>query len=95
MSKTIKLILIDLGFKSTYESIDELGISKYGKKTLILIGFNQFSSGLWGEVGDSECRYSYRTISRFRDPMCVSYLEKDLNLISILLGVKVVYWEEP
>ena len=54
MSKTIKLILIDLGFKSTYESIDELGISEIWKKKslLILIGFNQFSSWAnWGEVG--------------------------------------------
>ena len=54
MSKTIKLILIDLGFKSTYESIDELGISEIWKKKslIILIGFNQFSSWAnWGEVG--------------------------------------------
>ncbi len=54
MIKNIQLILIDLGFKPTYESIDELGIAEIWKKKslLILIGFNQFSFWAnWGEVG--------------------------------------------
>ncbi|WP_269623771.1 lipid-A-disaccharide synthase-related protein [Prochlorococcus marinus] len=54
MSKQIELILIDLGFKSTDESIDEIGISQIWKKNslIILIGFNQFSSWAnWAEVG--------------------------------------------
>ncbi len=54
MSKEIQLILVELGFKPTYESIDELGISEIweNKSLLMLIGFNQFSSWAnWGEVG--------------------------------------------
>ncbi len=54
MSKKIELILIDLGFKPTYESIDKLGISAIWEKKslLILTGFHQFSAWAnWGEVG--------------------------------------------
>ena len=54
MSKKIKLIMVDLGFNPTDESIDKLGISEIWKKKslLILIGFQQFSSWAhWGEVG--------------------------------------------
>ena len=54
MIKKIQLILIDLGFQTTYESIDKLGISEIWKKKslIILIGCNQFSSWAnWGEVG--------------------------------------------
>ncbi len=54
MSKKIEMILIDLGFKPSYQSIDDIGISEIWKKNslLILIGFNQFSSWAnWGEVG--------------------------------------------
>ncbi len=54
MRKKIELILAELGFKSTYQSICEIGISEIWKKNslLILIGFNQFSSwAKWGEVG--------------------------------------------
>ncbi len=54
MRKKIEFILIELGFKTTHESISEIGISEIWKKEslLILIGFNQFSSWAhWGEVG--------------------------------------------
>ncbi len=54
MRKKIELILIELGFKTTNQSINEVGISEIWKKNslLILIGFNQFSSWAnWGEVG--------------------------------------------
>ena len=54
MSKKIELILIELGFKPTHESISKIGISGIWKKKslLILIGFNQFLSWAnWGEVG--------------------------------------------
>ncbi len=54
MRKKIELILIDLGFKPTFQSNDEIGISEIWKKNslLVLIGFNQFSSwARWGEVG--------------------------------------------
>jgi len=54
MRKKIEMILIDLGFKPTYQSIADIGISEIWKKNslLILIGFNQFSSWAnWGEVG--------------------------------------------
>ena len=54
MSKKIKLILVELGFNPTDESIDKLGISEIWKKKslLILTGFQQFSSWAnWGEVG--------------------------------------------
>ena len=54
MSKKIELILIELGFKPTNESISKIGISGIWKKKslLILIGFNQFLSWAnWGEVG--------------------------------------------
>ncbi len=54
MKSKIEFILIKLGFKTTYESMSELGISGIWKKKslLILIGFNQFSSWAnWGEVG--------------------------------------------
>ena len=54
MRKKIEFILIELGFKTTHESISEIGISGIWKKEslLILIGFNQFSSwAYWGEVG--------------------------------------------
>ena len=52
MSQKIELILIELGFKPTYESVGEIGISKMWKKKslLILIGFNQFSS--WAHLGE-------------------------------------------
>tara|TARA_Y100001968_G_scaffold297177_1_gene305925 strand:- start:102 stop:827 length:726 start_codon:yes stop_codon:yes gene_type:complete len=54
MINNIQLILIDLGFKPTYEAIDELGIAEIWKKKslLVLIGCNQFSFWAnWGEVG--------------------------------------------
>ena len=54
MSQKIKLILFELGFKPSDESISEIGISGIWKKKslLILIGFNQFSYWAnWGEVG--------------------------------------------
>jgi uncharacterized protein (TIGR03492 family) len=54
MRKKIELILMDLGFKSTYHSAFENGISGIWKKNslLILIGVNQFSCwAKWGEVG--------------------------------------------
>ena len=54
MRKKIELILMDLGFKSTYHSAFENGISGMWKKNalLILIGVNQFSCwAKWGEVG--------------------------------------------
>ena len=54
MTTRIELILVELGFKTTHESISEKGISGIWKKQslLILIGFNQFSSWAhWGEVG--------------------------------------------
>ncbi len=54
MINNIQLILIDLGFKPTYEAIDELGIEEIWKKKslLVLIGCNQFSFwATWGEVG--------------------------------------------
>jgi len=54
MKKQIELILNELGFKATHESMDKIGISGiWKKKSLdILIGFNQFSSWAnWGEVG--------------------------------------------
>ncbi|WP_257473440.1 lipid-A-disaccharide synthase-related protein [Prochlorococcus marinus] len=54
MREKIELILIDLGFKPTYQSSDENGISETWKKNslLILIGFNKFSCwAKWGEVG--------------------------------------------
>ncbi len=54
MRKKIALILMDLGFKSTYQSTGQNGISEIWKKNslLILIGFNQFSCwAKWGEVG--------------------------------------------
>ena len=54
MRKKIELILIDLGFKPSHESISEMGISGIWKKNslTILIGFNQFSAWAnWGEVG--------------------------------------------
>jgi uncharacterized protein (TIGR03492 family) len=54
MRKKIELILMDLGFKPTYQSTGENGISEIWKKNSlrILIGFNQFSRWAeWGEVG--------------------------------------------
>ncbi len=54
MSQKIESILIELGFKPTYESLSDLGISGIWKKQslLVVIGFNQFSSwAKWGEVG--------------------------------------------
>ena len=54
MRKKIELILMDLGFKPTYQSTGKNGISETWKKKslFILIGFNQFSSWAnWGEVG--------------------------------------------
>ena len=54
MRKNIELILIELGFKNTNESISAIGISEIwkNKSLLILIGFNQFYSWAnWGEVG--------------------------------------------
>ena len=54
MRKKIELILIDSGFKPTYQSTGKNGISETWKKNslLILIGFNQFSCwAKWGEVG--------------------------------------------
>ena len=54
MRKKIALILTDLGFKSTYQSTGQNGISEIWEKNslLILIGFNQFSCwAKWGEVG--------------------------------------------
>jgi len=54
MRKKIELILMDLGFKPTYQSTCENGISEIWKKKslIILIGFNQFASWAnWGEVG--------------------------------------------
>ena len=54
MRKKIELILMDLGFKPTYQSTRENGISEIWEKNslLILIGFNQFSCwAKWGEVG--------------------------------------------
>ena len=54
MSKKIEMLLIDLGFKTSRQSIPGMGISKIWKKKsmLILIGFDQFSSwASWGEVG--------------------------------------------
>ena len=54
MRKKIEFILIELGFKTTNQSMIEIGISAIWKKNsfLILIGFNQFSSwSNWGEVG--------------------------------------------
>ena len=54
MRKKIELILLELGFKSTHESITKIGISGIWKKKslLIVIGFSQFSSWAnWGEVG--------------------------------------------
>ncbi len=54
MRKKIELILIDSGFKPTYQSTGENGISETWKKDslLILIGFNNFSCwAKWGEVG--------------------------------------------
>jgi len=54
MSQKIESILIELGFKPTYESLSEMGISGIWKKQsfLVVIGFNQFSSwAKWGEVG--------------------------------------------
>ena len=54
MRKKIELILIDSGFKPTYQSAVEHGVSEtWEKNSLILfIGFNQFSFwAKWGEVG--------------------------------------------
>tara|TARA_B100001029_G_C14932707_1_gene378591 strand:- start:137 stop:859 length:723 start_codon:yes stop_codon:yes gene_type:complete len=54
MRKKIVLILIELGFINTHESISEIGISEIWKRKslIILIGFNQFSAWAnWGEVG--------------------------------------------
>ncbi len=54
MRKKIELILMNLGFKPTYQSTGNTGISEIWKKNsfLILIGFNQFSCWAnWGEVG--------------------------------------------
>jgi len=54
MRNKIELILIELGFKTTDESISEIGVSVIWKKKslIVLIGFNQFSSWAnWGEVG--------------------------------------------
>ncbi len=54
MSTKIELILTELGFKSTNESISELGIYGIWKKNSfwVILGFNQFSSwATWGEVG--------------------------------------------
>jgi len=54
MRKKIELILIEFGFKTTHESITEMGISGIWKKKslIILIGLNQFASWAnWGEVG--------------------------------------------
>lgn len=52
MRKTIELILIDLGFIPTFQSIGEIGISEIWKNNslLILLGFDQFSS--WANLGE-------------------------------------------
>ncbi len=54
MRKKIELILLELDFINTNDSINEIGVAGIWKKEslLILIGFNQFSSWAnWGEVG--------------------------------------------
>jgi uncharacterized protein (TIGR03492 family) len=54
MRKKIELILLELGFENTHESLIEIGVSGIWKKNslLILFGFNQFSLwARWGEVG--------------------------------------------
>ena len=54
MRKKIELILFELGFENTHESLIEIGVSGIWKKNslLILFGFNQFSFwARWGDVG--------------------------------------------
>ena len=78
MRKKIALILMDLGFKSTYQSTGQNGISEIWKKNslLILIGFNQCSSwAKWGEVGVANAGTATEQVVGLGIP-CVSFPAK-------------------